>query len=228
MKYNLKRKNNSGVFVCAVYIALLGVFFAVCDMTFNTRTGLHPAFITLRSGMYFYADLLLLLSPVFSLICVSVSRIKPYFAALSPALLCVYTLYIHSIDKTLDYMALVLIPCVLAILASLITLVGVLPSGVPAFAVGFLCAAGYIMMAFMRVPQLFYYMSAYDGSYVYISKAICHIIPTLTPGILCLGYIFENTKEDSGEYESIVEGEISDSDALRDKTAVNGDEDILK
>lgn len=228
MKYNLKRKNNSGVFVCAVYIALLGVFFAVCDMTFNTRTGLHPAFITLRSGRYFYADLLLLLSPVFSLICVLASRIKPYFSALSPALLCVYTLYIHSIDKTLGYKALVLIPCILVMLVSLITLAGVLPSGMPAFAAGLLCAACYIVTAFMRVPQLFYYLSAYDGSYVYISKTICHIIPTLTPGILCLGYIYENTKEDKGEYESIVEGEISDSDALLDETAVNGDEDILK
>lgn len=228
MKYNLKRKNNSGVFVCAVYIALLGVFFAFCDMTFNTKTGLHPALVTLRNGKYFYVDLLLLISSVFSLICVLASRIKPYFAAFSPALLCGYTLYIHTVDKTLDYKALVLIPCILVMLVSLITLVGVLPSGVPSFAVGLLCAACYIVTAFMRVSQLFFYMSAYNGSYVYISKTICHIIPTLTPGILCLGYVYENTKEDKEEYESIVEGEISDSDALRDKTAVNGDEDILK
>lgn len=228
MKYKLKRKNNSGVFVCAVYIAVLGVFFAVCVLTFNTRTGLHPALVTLRDGRYFYVDLLMLLSPVFSLVCVAASRIKPYFAALSPTLLCVYTLYAHSVDKTLDYTILVVIPCLLVMLTAFITLIGVMPSGIPAFIAGLLCGGCYIVLAFIRVPQLFYYMSAYDGSYVYISKLLCHIILSLTPGILCLCYSYENTKEDKGEYKSIVEGELSESDALNDETALNGDEDILK
>lgn len=226
--YNCKFKKNTGTYVCAVYLSAAAVFFAVCDMTYNSAAGLHPTLFNLRSGSYFTLDLIFVLAPVFSLLCTVLARFKPALAVLSPALLAVWTLYCRSIDKTVDFTPWTLIPCAAVMIVSLLTSLGLFRSGWAAFIACVLSSAVIITAAVLRVPQLFYYSSAYNGFYVYISRAVCHILVLLSPGVLCLGLEFESKEKNTEAYNSMIDGDSPEGDALKDATALKEDDDILK
>ncbi len=228
MMYNCKFKKNTGAFVCAVYLSAAAVFFAVCDMTYNSVTGLHPALFNLRSGNYFTLDLIFVLAPVFSLLCTVFARFRPVLAAFSPALLAVWTLYFHSIDKTADFKPWTLIPCAAVMIIALLTSSGLFCSGWFAFIACALSSAAFVAAAALRVPQLFFYSSAYNGFNVYISRVLCHMLVLLSPGVLCLGLEFESKEKNTEAYNSMIDGDSPEGDALKDATALKEDDDILK
>ena len=228
MMYNCKFKKNTGAFVCAVYFSAAAIFFALCDMTYNSLTGLHPTLFAFRSGNYFTLDLIFVLSPAVSLICAVFARFKPVFAALSPALLTVWTFYFHSVDKTVDFIFWTVVPCAVVMIITCLTALGFFRSGRFAFFSGIISSAVFVVAAIMKVPQLFYYSSAYNGFYVYISRIVCHVLILLTSGVLCLGMAFESGEKDIKDYDSIIDGDSPEGDALKDKTQITKDDDILK
>ena len=233
MKYCYTFNKKSPAIQVAIYFAAAAVFFSICNLTYYSKAGISATLISFRAGVYFWEDLWFFLLAPITLVCVLVSAfLKKEALLLPPVLLAAWAWFCDAVDKASAVKWYVILPCVLAVLLYLLTVLGVLPSK-------WICAVGsigcglyFILPVFLKKQNLFFMNSLYYGDQIYLSKIACCMLILACIGAFCGGFVRTVKAEPHGEsavesdYTSVFEHDDT-PDALKEESKVTKDDHIV-